>query len=124
MKKRVDAVALLKLLKGGDSQFETHMDTRFDSHVDAFIGHHLEGGFVKNKDEMFRKAAAIMIHSLYPPAIMHWMRVFGKDSGRYSTYIHSYTRTNLLHSYIKTSTRTYINTLHSACSTFRESSSE
>ena len=79
MKRRVDAVALLKLFKGDDN-FREHINMHLDPRVDTFIGH-LEGGFVKNKDEMFRKAANIMIHSLYPPAIIHWMRVFGKDSG-------------------------------------------
>ena len=74
MKKRVDAVELSELLKR-DENLRKKKDLYLDPRMDTIIGH-LEGGFVKNKDEMFRKAANLMVHSLYPPAILHWMRVW------------------------------------------------
>ena len=78
MKKRVDAVELSELLKR-DENLRKKKDLYLDPRMDTIIGH-LEGGFVKNKDEMFRKAANLMVHSLYPPAILHWMRVLGNES--------------------------------------------
>ena len=77
-------MALMEILKGdGDEGFlKKGADLYLDPRADTFI-EHLEGGFVKTKDEMFRKAASLMVHSLYPPAILHWQRVFGKDSGKW-----------------------------------------
>ena len=39
---------------------------------------HLQGGFMSSQNPDFRRAANIFLHSLYPPSILHWMRVLGE----------------------------------------------
>ena len=68
------AVAALESTSLASSLFE-FPNERIDSLVDQFLK-----GFHSNVDRNYQKAASILSHSLYFPAIYNWMRVVGKDN--------------------------------------------
>jgi hypothetical protein len=77
-KRRKDAVSLLEKLEQEDISNNSFENFHMDSRIDIFL-EHLEGGFMQSKDAEFRKSANLFLHSLYPPSILYWMRVLGRD---------------------------------------------